>query len=703
MASQSRYDAAVPFVGSKFRAWAGRFGVVNSAVGEGTNRRITPARDRHLALVGAAVVAASLAATGSAAAQAPPSHDTPDPVKPSGGPPPPSRVVFSPYEQETIAQAIAQVGGGEIELEPDGKPIESIEIVRFEVVEKRDVPYDTVRNAIPKKAFGNRFELVVGEESADEVAAKTLETAVTWSNRVHYVTRDMIVRREMLFSKGDVYRTQAVQETARNLRVLPQIAHVVYVPLKGKKPGAVRLVYATKDLWSLRLSYDVGVTPGGVEYLTFVPQETNLLGLHHTVAGTFVYQPESYTVGASYRVPRFGYSRIGASAGVNAYINRQTGSPEGSAGSVSVGQPLWSTRTPWAWSANAGWTDAVARRYSNAKLALYDARATGAVRDNIPFQYKTSTVSAGAGVTRSFGWEYKNDLSAGFSASFRSNKPFDLSRYDPRAADEFVRRNIPVGEDRVGPNLQWHSYTTRFHAITDFATFALQEEYRLGHEVYVNVYPVTRALGSTRDVLGGYAGAQYTIPLGDGLARASVESVTEYELRGDGSGGNRLSDASISGAVRIVSPKTRFGRVVFDGAMLNRYENYLNRQSVLGGDDRLRGYPSNYYSGSDVILGNLEFRTRPVRLLSLQVGGVAFFDAGDTAFGWKSLSPKQSAGFGIRTLIPWLNRVVFRGDFGFPLNRTQAACPTPGTPCKIDPYNFYFSFEQAFGFGSISP
>lgn len=641
-------------------------------------------------------------ASSTARADLTPSHDTPDPITPAT-PPPPSRVVFSPYEQETIAQAIAEVGGGAIELEPDGKVIESIEIVRFEVVEKRDVPYESVDQAIPKKAFGNRLELVVGEGDADEVAGGTLRDAVKWSNKVHYVTRDMIVRREMLFGAGARYSTQAVQETARNLRALPQIAHVVYVPLVGKKPGTVRLVYATKDLWSLRLSYDIGVTPGGVEYFTFVPQETNLLGLHHTVAGTFVYQPESYTVGASYRVPRFGYSRIGASAGANVYINRATGSPEGSAASIAVGQPLWSTRTEWAWSASAGWTDAVARRYSNAKLALYDARATPTVRDNIPFQYKTSTISAGAGVTRSFGWQYKNDLSAGFNASFRHNRAFDLSRYDPTAAAEFVRRNIPVGEDRVGPNLQWHTYTTRFHAITDFNTFALQEEYRLGHEAYVNVYPVTKALGSTRDLLGGYAGVQYTIPMGDGVARASVETVAEYELRGEGSGGNRVSDASIAGALHVVSPKTKIGRLVFDGAMLNRYENYLNRQSVLGGDDRLRGYPSNFYSGSDLILGNLEFRSRPIRILSMQVGGVAFFDAGDTAFGWKSLNPKQSAGVGIRTLIPWLNRVVFRGDLGIPLNRTQAACPNPGTPCKIDPYNFYFSFEQAFGFGSISP
>jgi len=85
-----------------------------------------------------------------------------------------------------------------------------------------------------------------------------------------------------------------------------------------------------------------------------------------------------------------------------------------------------------------------------------------------------------------------------------------------------------VSDTRVGPFAQWRSYTTNFLRVLDFETLALQEDYRLGHDVWVRVYPVAAALGSSRTFFGTYAAAQYTLRIGrDGLARAGLESTTE--------------------------------------------------------------------------------------------------------------------------------------------------------------------------------
>jgi hypothetical protein len=62
--------------------------------------------------------------------------------------------------------------------------------------------------------------------------------------------------------------------------------------------------------------------------------------------------------------------------------------------------------------------------------------------------------------------------------------------------------------------------------------------------------------------------------------------------------------------------------------LLNRYRNYLNRQTFLGGDGRLRGYPSSYFVGKDIIAYNFEFRSRPLEILSCQLGTAAFYDVG---------------------------------------------------------------------------
>jgi hypothetical protein len=605
--------------------------------------------------------------------------------------PPPNQVRFSAYEQETVRMALAQVGG-EAEPAPEGKEIESVEIVRFEVLESRDLA----------RPSGFDFELSAAEHTAvhTHVSEKTLERGVEFTrrtaNRLHVVSREMTIRREVLFKDGDVYTPQVVQETARNIRRLPQIAQVVFVPMRGSAPGKVRVLYAVKDLWSLRLSYDLKATGGGVESLLITPQETNLFGLHHSAQTRFQYLPESYSFGAGYSVPRFGYSRISAAASATVVLNRRSGSPEGSAASLSVGLPLFSTRPQWAWAASVGFSNAVARRYSNARLVRFDSTTT-TERDGIPFEYRSKFYTASASATRSMGWTYKTDVSFGLSAAMRRIVLADLSAYDPRAARDFVS-NVPVAEDRVAPYAQLRTYENRFLAVTDLNTFALQEEYRLGYDAYVNLYAVPKAIGSARDVLGAYLAAQYTLPISDGLVRGSVESTTEREINATG---DRLSDASVSAALRIVTPKLGIGRLLLDASALNRYRNYLNGQSLLGGDDRLRGYLSNAYAGKDVLLYNVEFRSAPVRLLSLQLGGVVFYDAGDAMNGFDMLRAKQSAGFGARTLIPWLNRVVFRADIGFPLNRTQEACPLAGVPCRIDPYNFAVSFEQAFGMGSI--
>jgi hypothetical protein len=126
----------------------------------------------------------------------------------------------------------------------------------------------------------------------------------------------------------------------------------------------------------------------------------------------------------------------------------------------------------------------------------------------------------------------------------------------------------------------------------------------------------------------------------------------------------------------------------------NRYKNYLNAHTAVGGEDRLRGYPTQYFIGKDTVFYNIEFRSRAVEILKAQLGGVLFFDAGDAAEGVGNLHPKQSVGFGFRTLFPQVNRLVLRTDFAFPLER--GPFPETGSPGLVPPFGFFFSFDQAF-------
>ena len=134
-----------------------------------------------------------------------------------------------------------------------------------------------------------------------------------------------------------------------------------------------------------------------------------------------------------------------------------------------------------------------------------------------------------------------------------------------------------------------------------------------------------------------------------------------------------------------MSPRTGLGRLVFDGGFLNRYENYLNRLSFLGGDTRLRGFPSEILAGKDIAVMNFEARSRPVEILSCQLGGVLFYDVGDAFNGWSNIVLKSSAGFGIRGLFPQLDRLVLRADVGFPISTGSADRTVGNPPVRVTP------------------
>jgi hypothetical protein len=597
----------------------------------------------------------------------------------------------SPFELRLIDSLLLERRSA-LEPTPDGKVVEGVEYARLEVLEERD--------NLPKFVRG-------------------LSGTV---NALHATTRESVVARELLLREGDVFRAALADETERNLRRLSsRISIALVLPMRGSKPDRVRLLIVTKDVWSLRLSYDpiigskstpvfapgyIGVAAvafgapgaaaaalvnyGKLESLVLAPSETNVAGMHHTTSLVFTYLPESLGFGAKYSVPRFGTSTIAASIGAGFVVNQASGKPEGSSAAFSVGKPLYTTQTDWAWNLGGSYNVDVYRRYSKGDVFLFDSKKTKDT-EKIRFEYDRRNFAASAGVTRSFGWVTKQDLSLGyaFQKDVYTTRPLD--GIGAVARTDFLSR-VPTTDTRSGPYASYRSYTSNYHRITDFETLGLQEDYRLGHDVYAQVGFSAEGLAGSRSFMSTAFGAQYTVPLGDGIARASFESSLDANSE-------RIWDSSLEARLKAVTPRLGFGRFVFDGVAQVRLNNYLNRQSLLGGDTRLRGYPTRFFQGKDALLSTVEFRSRPWTLWTFQIGGAVFYDAGNVLEDIKSLQLKQlrhSAGIGGRLLIPQLNRVVFRADVSFPLSYPR----DPG----VAPAAFFMSFDQAVdfsgGFGS---
>jgi hypothetical protein len=573
---------------------------------------------------------------------------------------------YSTYERETIAMVVKSVGGS-VDPSPEGKIIESIETQRLDVFEKRDF----------------------------------LPNFLLWVNSLHATSHDSVIRREILQHAGDRYSAVLMDETARNLRGLFQLSVVLLVPVRGSAPDRVRVLVISKDVWSLRLQWDVAITNGGLQELILQPAETNLGGTHQTVGANFLYQPLSTALGAYYVIPRLGGKHLQATASANVVISNRTGAPEGSFGNVAAGELLWNTKTKWAWAGTAAWRDDIARVYSNAALAHYHSPAVperdainyvydpskGPWPPNalIPLEYRRVQTQASLAVLRSFGWAYKNDFLLSLEASHGAYRTDDLSRVDPAAVTDFLaKRFVPVSDDRAYPALEWRSYTTSFSRVTDLESLALQEDIRMGHFVDVKLYPVPNDAASHPPFMGVYAEAGYTIPIRDGILRADVQMQTETTF----TNGNVIQGV-VDADLYFASPRTPIGRLMFAARLVDRYKNYLNVVSYLGADTRLRGYPSSFFVGQNMFAANLEYRSRPFRLLNVQIAGVAFYDVGEAFDQWSSFHPVHDVGFGFRMLFPTFDRIVFRADVGFPISQSPL-------PAGVGPATFFITFGQAF-------
>jgi hypothetical protein len=575
-------------------------------------------------------------------------------------PPPAERAtVYSPYELETIGRVFHTLNAT-VDPAPEGKTIERVDVIPIDVFEDRDF--------LP-----------------------------LWLNTFHATTRPTVIRQEMLLHEGDRYKQVLADDTLRNLRHLVQLSLVLVIAAKGSRDDTVRVVVITKDVWSLRLSWDIVADAGGLDELSFQPSEQNVAGIHHVASGLFILDPSTVTLGGGYEIPRFRGTRVALDANADVIVNRASGSTEGSAGSVLAGQPLYSGLVDWAWNASAGYANFIARRFVNGAPSQFVDVATG---QTVPNAYSTRTFSALYEGTRSFGWDVKHDITFGASIGEYAYHPAFTA--DPRTTADFTKTYVPSDDARIGPFVQYHTYTKRYVRLVDFESLSLQEDASLGHDAIVRVFPSFHALGGDRDVVAIYAAAQYSVAIRDGFFRTTLATMTEPEP-------SHIGNAAISPSAHLVTPTVfNFGRLVADGTMLYRWRDELNItgacpglsvyapftqcSTFLGGSNRLRGYPTNFFVGKSFTAYNLELRTRPVEVFTLQLAGTLFYDAGSAFDDIARIRTFQSVGFGFRALFNWLDREVFSVDIGFPVERPI----DPSTGSVIPPYGFVVTFGQAF-------
>jgi hypothetical protein len=242
-------------------------------------------------------------------------------------------------------------------------------------------------------------------------------------------------------------------------------------------------------------------------------------------------------------------------------------------------------------------------------------------------------------------------------------------------------------EDFVAPSqrlsslfLRYTLFTPRYRVYRDFDTFDLREDARLGPSLSLFGARAASWLGSESSHVDLGASADWSLDLGNGAQRVSAGWTGRVA---DGS----LTEESVTGSVYLATPMIlRTVRGIVAGDVVTILDTESGRQVSLGGEDGLRGYAVGEFFGRTEplrsrLLAHAEVRSRGVRIASLRLGGLVFYDAGHAAPRFSALELHQDAGFGVRLLIPQLNAYVLRFDWAFPFQET--ANTRAGWPGRI--------------------
>src|SRR5436309_1822866 len=158
-----------------------------------------------------------------------------------------------------------------------------------------------------------------------------------WANRLHFETREDVIRRELLFAEGDPADPDVLYESERNLRRLNFLHDNTRIEILPRDDGRVDVVVHTRDIWTTKPSVSIkrqgNETTGRVSFT-----EENMFGYGKLLGLSFRRDLDRDSGGIEYADPRLLGSRWNLAA---SYFDRSDGMLYG----VEANRPFYSVQT----------------------------------------------------------------------------------------------------------------------------------------------------------------------------------------------------------------------------------------------------------------------------------------------------------------------------------------------------------------------
>ncbi|HBL18641.1 MAG TPA: hypothetical protein DD417_18250 [Elusimicrobia bacterium] len=410
-----------------------------------------------------------------------------------------------------------------------------------------------------------------------------------FANRIHVMTRESVVEREVLPPLRERWDPSAAIQTERNLRALPFIRRA-----EVWESGIVR----TQDSWTLQPQAGFG-TEGGDRFILYGIRERNILGTGKSVSLFHTERPSEHRNELRYGDPRLGGTRERMTV-------QLADTSRGDEIGLHLNRPFFALDTAHA-------NDLLFARINQEETLYQNAEET------TRFDQDFRTLHA-AGAVRLPSWD-------GFVQRLSLGARFERSRF--AATSETAPGSLPPDRNLSGPVLGYSWVQARFLKEINIDRMQRVEDFNLGNELTLSGGPLLRSWGSDRDRFAFSAMDQQGLALGPGrfvLAQAGLEGRTA-----GGSPENVLffANCNLFWKTGWPLPQTWVSHLEYNTSRrLDR-----ERQLILGGDTGLRGYRNNSFTGGRSLLLNFEDRVFWDRdlLHVIYLGGVLFLDTGSMA------------------------------------------------------------------------
>lgn len=430
-----------------------------------------------------------------------------------------------------------------------------------------------------------------------------------WANQLHIVTRERVIRRELLFKPGDIYDLELLEESERKLRALSYFGEVT-VAVKDEEEQFVDVLVTTQDQWSTLVSY-IFERGGGRTTFGGALEEFNFLGLGKKI---FAELRHEVSEGAQLTLRYTDTQLLGSR-----WTTKQTfiTGPFVKSFSANIVRPFYSLDTKWAYGV-AGFVDDRTLRFFDRSIETnrYHLQSGG-------FQV------LGA---RAFGSRFHKK---------RLQLVYSFTDRDFSSLTDLTTGEIPDDELVHSMTLTTSFENVSFVEETQIDKFVRTEDLTLGNVTSMSLgrtgFPIPQGarrfqLSATRTEAHRFFDKQYVF--------LTLRFQTLFEK-------DTIASLRLRYYNKMTKRQTLACNFAFDYA-----DNLEARQFLLGGDSGLRGYPAREFSGDKRFLINIEDRIfTPLNILTVALGGVLFLDAGNV---WKEgesvnlFDLNYSVGFGLR-------------------------------------------------------